>query len=60
MSKVAPAGPIYQAGTLSGNPLAVAAGLAMLRHLKAHPEVYDSLEAHGGETRGVGARRGSR
>ena len=37
MSKVAPAGPVYQAGTLSGNPLAVAAGLAMLRHLKAHP-----------------------
>ncbi|MBZ5623132.1 MAG: glutamate-1-semialdehyde 2,1-aminomutase [Acidobacteriia bacterium] len=46
MSKVAPSGPIYQAGTLSGNPLAVAAGLAMLRHLKAHPEVYASLEAH--------------
>jgi glutamate-1-semialdehyde 2,1-aminomutase len=45
MSMVAPAGPIYQAGTLSGNPLAVAAGLAMLRHLKAHPEVYDRLEA---------------
>src|SRR5207247_1345987 len=45
MSKMAPAGPIYQAGTLSGNPLAVAAGLAMLRHLKAHPEVYDRLEA---------------
>src|SRR3954454_2585072 len=44
MSKVAPAGPIYQAGTLSGNPLAVAAGLAMLRHLKAHPDVYDELE----------------
>jgi len=44
MSKVAPAGPVYQAGTLSGNPLAVAAGLAMLRHLKAHPEVYDQLE----------------
>ena len=44
MSKVAPAGPIYQAGTLSGNPLAVAAGLAMLRHLKAHPEIYDNLE----------------
>ncbi len=47
MNKVAPAGPIYQAGTLSGNPLAVAAGLAMLRHLKAHPEVYDRLEANG-------------
>ena len=47
MSMVAPSGPIYQAGTLSGNPLAVAAGLAMLRHLKAHPEIYDRLEAHG-------------
>jgi glutamate-1-semialdehyde 2,1-aminomutase len=45
MSRVAPSGPIYQAGTLSGNPLAVAAGLAMLRHLKAHPEVYDRLES---------------
>ena len=45
MSKVAPAGPIYQAGTLSGNPLAVAAGLAMLRHLKAHPEIYDAARA---------------
>jgi glutamate-1-semialdehyde 2,1-aminomutase len=45
MMKVAPAGPIYQAGTLSGNPLAVAAGLAMLRHLKAHPEIYDELES---------------
>src|SRR5207249_4239621 len=44
MSKVAPAGPIYQAGTLSGNPLAVAAGLAMLRHLKANPGIYDQLE----------------
>jgi len=41
---VAPAGPIYQAGTLSGNPLAVAAGLAMLRHLEAHPEIYRQLE----------------
>jgi glutamate-1-semialdehyde 2,1-aminomutase len=44
MSKVAPAGPVYQAGTLSGNPLAVAAGLAMLKHLKSHPEIYDRLE----------------
>ncbi len=44
MSRIAPAGPIYQAGTLSGNPLAVAAGLAMVGHLKAHPEVYDTLE----------------
>jgi glutamate-1-semialdehyde 2,1-aminomutase len=44
MSMVAPAGPVYQAGTLSGNPLAVAAGLAMLRHLEAHPEVYGGLD----------------
>ena len=45
MSCVAPAGPIYQAGTLSGNPLAVAAGLAMLRHLKSHFETYAQLDA---------------
>jgi glutamate-1-semialdehyde 2,1-aminomutase len=44
MSKVAPLGPIYQAGTLSGNPLAVAAGIAMLRYLKSHPDVYETLE----------------
>ncbi|HXM41800.1 MAG TPA: glutamate-1-semialdehyde 2,1-aminomutase [Bryobacteraceae bacterium] len=44
MRIVAPVGPVYQAGTLSGNPLAVAAGLAMLRYLKAHPEVYGELE----------------
>ena len=44
MSRIAPSGPVYQAGTLSGNPLAVAAGLAMLRELKAHPEIYDRLE----------------
>ncbi len=44
MAKVAPVGPVYQAGTLSGNPLAVAAGLATLRYLKAHPEIYSQLE----------------
>jgi glutamate-1-semialdehyde 2,1-aminomutase len=44
MSKVAPLGPIYQAGTLSGNPLAVSAGIAVLRYLKAHPEVYEIVE----------------
>jgi glutamate-1-semialdehyde 2,1-aminomutase len=44
MSKVAPMGPIYQAGTLSGNPLAVTAGLAMVRHLRSHPEIYSQLE----------------
>jgi glutamate-1-semialdehyde 2,1-aminomutase len=44
MSRIAPSGPIYQAGTLSGNPLAVSAGLAMLQRLKSHPEVYEQLE----------------
>ncbi|MGA2596632.1 MAG: glutamate-1-semialdehyde 2,1-aminomutase [Bryobacteraceae bacterium] len=44
MSRIAPIGPIYQAGTLSGNPLAVAAGLAMLHYLMDHPEVYDTVE----------------
>jgi glutamate-1-semialdehyde 2,1-aminomutase len=44
MTHVAPSGPIYQAGTLSGNPLAVSAGLATLRHLKSNPDVYTRLE----------------
>jgi glutamate-1-semialdehyde 2,1-aminomutase len=43
MSRVAPMGDVYQAGTLSGNPLAVAAGVACLRLLK-RPGVYDTLE----------------
>ena len=42
MSRLAPAGPVYQAGTLSGNPLAVAAGLATLR--ACTPEVYARLD----------------
>ncbi len=45
MRQVAPAGPVYQAGTLSGNPVAVAAGLATVRRLKEQPEIYDQLEA---------------
>ncbi len=44
MDAVAPAGPIYQAGTLSGNPIAMAAGLAMLHYLNDHNEVYAYLE----------------
>lgn len=43
MDFLAPNGPVYQAGTLSGNPLAMAAGLAMLSELNEHPEVYKSL-----------------
>jgi glutamate-1-semialdehyde 2,1-aminomutase len=49
MSKVAPTGPIYQAGTLSGNPLAVSAGIAMLDYLAAHPEVYSQIDARTAE-----------
>jgi glutamate-1-semialdehyde 2,1-aminomutase len=46
MRHVAPLGPVYQAGTLSGNPLAMAAGLATLRELEA-PRAYERLEALG-------------
>ena len=44
MQAVAPVGKVYQAGTLSGNPLAMAAGKAQLHHLQNHPEVYQSLD----------------
>jgi glutamate-1-semialdehyde 2,1-aminomutase len=47
MNYVSPVGPVYQAGTLSGNPLAMAAGLAMLKYLKAHPEVYQQVDRSG-------------
>jgi glutamate-1-semialdehyde 2,1-aminomutase len=43
MNRVSPAGPIYQAGTLSGNPLAMAAGMAMLQYLKSNPGIYKQL-----------------
>ncbi len=43
MNFLAPTGPVYQAGTLSGNPLAMSAGLAMLTHLDNNPSIYDSL-----------------
>jgi glutamate-1-semialdehyde 2,1-aminomutase len=43
LDQLAPSGPVYQAGTLSGNPLATAAGLAVLRRLR-DPEVYEELE----------------
>lgn len=44
MDFVSPSGPVYQAGTLSGNPLAMAAGLAMLTYLKEHPNLYKQLD----------------
>src|SRR5581483_780392 len=43
MERLAPVGDVYQAGTLSGNPLATAAGLSVLRRLR-DPEVYEELE----------------
>jgi len=46
MHHLAPLGPVYQAGTLSGNPLAMAAGIATLSHLIEHEaEIYSQLEA---------------
>jgi glutamate-1-semialdehyde 2,1-aminomutase len=47
MEFVSPAGPVYQAGTLSGNPIAMAAGLTMLNYLNTHPEVYTRLNEIG-------------
>ncbi|MFA6914905.1 MAG: glutamate-1-semialdehyde 2,1-aminomutase [Parachlamydiales bacterium] len=44
MDFLSPLGPVYQAGTLSGNPLAMAAGSAMLQHLKDHPELFTAAE----------------
>ena len=43
MNCLAPDGPVYQAGTLSGNPIAMSAGFAMLNHLKNNTDVYESL-----------------
>ena len=61
MSQMAPSGPIYQAGTLSGNPVAVAAGLATLKALK-QPGVYETMEERGAwlerQLNELAARRG--
>jgi len=60
MEKVAPSGNVYQAGTLSGNPLAMAAGIAMLREIVRRPP-YDELERKGAHFESVvrGAIRGA-
>ena len=47
MRMISPDGPVYQAGTLSGNPLVTAAGLAQMRKLQAAPELYEDLEQFG-------------
>lgn len=51
MERLAPLGPVYQAGTLSGNPVAVAAGLATLRH--ADDDVYAALDANADRLAGL-------
>lgn len=47
MKLIAPSGNVYQAGTLSGNPVAMAAGITQLKILKNHPEIYTELEEKG-------------
>jgi glutamate-1-semialdehyde 2,1-aminomutase len=47
MEHIAPLGKVYQAGTLSGNPVAMAAGHALLSHLKSNPAVYQALDEKG-------------
>ncbi len=47
MDYVSPQGPVYQAGTLSGNPIAMSAGLTMLHYLNDHEEVYEQIGASG-------------
>ncbi|MDO4647530.1 MAG: glutamate-1-semialdehyde 2,1-aminomutase [Eubacteriales bacterium] len=47
MEMVSPVGAVYQAGTLSGNPIAMAAGLTQLQYLQSHPEIYTKLEEKG-------------
>jgi len=49
MSMIAPEGPVYQAGTLSGNPITVAAGIATLNVLRRDPDIYARLERTAGE-----------
>lgn len=44
MEMISPSGPIYQAGTLSGNPIAMSAGYAALTYISKHPEIYEQLE----------------
>ena len=48
MSMISPSGPVYQAGTLSGNPVAMAAGIATLKILKNNPDIYTDISAKAG------------
>lgn len=53
MRQVSPDGPVYQAGTLSGNPIAVAGARACLGYIDEHPEIYETLEEMGAEIEGA-------
>jgi glutamate-1-semialdehyde 2,1-aminomutase len=64
MAQISPAGPVYQAGTMSGHPLAMAAGLATLAVIRDDQAFYDRLESLGGQleagvTRALSAQRDS-
>lgn len=60
MEMVSPAGPVYQAGTLSGNPVATTAGIETLKILKAHPEYYDRIAASAGKVADALVLRGKK
>lgn len=46
MDFISPTGPVYQAGTLSGNPITMAAGMAQLSFIRKNPQIYDEIERH--------------
>lgn len=58
MSCVAPIGPVYQAGTLAGNPVAVTAGIVTLRYLKNHPEIYQKIDESAAQIEAAFVERG--
>ena len=60
MDMVSPVGPVYQAGTLSGNPIATTAGIETLKILKAHPEYYVQIEEKAEKLAAALKKRGER
>ena len=60
MDMVSPVGPVYQAGTLSGNPIATTAGIETLKLLKAHPEYYRQIDENAAKLAAALEKRGER
>lgn len=58
MDMLAPDGAVYQAGTLSGNPVAVTAGIRTLEELRAHPEIYDRIDHNAGKLADAFCKKG--